>query len=435
MACVRTRPGSLRPAPSRPRRFRCSARRASGRGTPTRRPPRSAPQPPGRPVLGRVRKPRNPARSASRARGRPRRAPTTSRCRTRRRSSGRPAARCRCSACPEWGQASSAHHEPVQDASAYDRPQFGPVLGGERGQDTARSQTGAHRAPAQDGSAPLFGGRPGHNGSTAGHPAQGPARVPDGQGYGLFGGGPATGAHRAPPEGGSPSNGRPVPPRGESGPHGAPTSETIGSNVGDAASHGVNGTSPDGAVPSQRAGTEASGPSYQQAARRRRADGEGPSSPFGAAGSSAATGGDRRSRRTAGPGPRDGKARSRGGAPRSSAQPSKAVATTTRARRPRHSRYSRRRQATRQRLGGSRRLRARTPRWSRRRAGWAQANLRPTVKPRPGPGGRPAAAKVGTVNPSSNHARDGIGTRSAEDVHLARRACPAGTRCAATLEG
>jgi len=193
------------------------------------------------------------------------------------------------------GQASSAHHEPVQDASAYDRPQFGPVLGGERGQDTARSQTGAHRAPAQDGSATLFGGRPGRNGSTAGHPAQGPARVPDGQGYGLFGGGPATGAHRAPPEGGSPSNGRPVPPRGESGPHGAPTSGANGSNVGDAASQGVNGASRDGAVPTQRAGTEASGPSYQQAVRRRRAGGEGPSSPFGAAGSDtpgAATGGD-----------------------------------------------------------------------------------------------------------------------------------------------
>jgi hypothetical protein len=183
------------------------------------------------------------------------------------------------------GQASSAHHEPVHDASAYERPQFGPVFGGERGQDTARPQTGAHRAPGQDGSAPPFGGRPGRNGSTEGHPAQpGPARAPDAQGYGLFGGGPASGAHRAPSETGSWSNGRPVPTRGESGPHRAPTSATNGSDVG-AASRGVNGASRDGAVPSQRAGTEASGPSYQQAARRRRADGESP--PFGAA-----TGGD-----------------------------------------------------------------------------------------------------------------------------------------------
>src|SRR6185437_6485823 len=59
--------------------------------------------------------------------------------------------------------------------------------------------------------------------------------------------------------------------------------------------HSVNGTSRDGAVPTQRAGTEASGPSYQQAAgagRRRRAAGEGSSSPFGPANPGAATGGD-----------------------------------------------------------------------------------------------------------------------------------------------
>jgi hypothetical protein len=61
------------------------------------------------------------------------------------------------------GQASSAHHEPVQDGSAFER------YGAERGQGGARQQSGAHRAPVQDGSASLFGSQP-RNGA----PPQGP---------------------------------------------------------------------------------------------------------------------------------------------------------------------------------------------------------------------------------------------------------------------
>jgi len=134
-------------------------------------------------------------------------------------------------------QTTSAHHEPVQDASTYEGPRYG---GGttERGHDpgAGRTPTGAHRAPAQDGGS-LFGspptGQPGRNGAP-------PSAV---SGYGLFGAGapgPApTGAHRA---------------------NGA----TAG-GADEAAAPGVNGTSRDSAVPSQRAGTEASGPSYQQA--------------------------------------------------------------------------------------------------------------------------------------------------------------------------
>jgi len=186
------------------------------------------------------------------------------------------------------GQASSAHHEPVQDASAFER------YAAERSQRAARQQqTGAHRAPVQDGSTPVFGGPP-RNGT----PAQGSAPTfgvtvnPDPQGQGLFRASTTpTGAHRAPADGGSPSNGRTGPGHPESEPHRAPPSGANGAAAGgEAAPRGMNGTSRDGAVPTQRAGTEASGPSYQQAAgRRRRATGEG-SSPFGPANPGAAGG-------------------------------------------------------------------------------------------------------------------------------------------------
>jgi hypothetical protein len=175
-------------------------------------------------------------------------------------------------------QTTSAHHEPVQDASAYDGPRYG---GGstERGQDAGagRAPTGANRAPAQDG-VPLFGApptsQPGRNGAP---------------GYGLFGAGapgPApTGAHRAPSETDAASNGRTGPTAGRGAPNAggdaaAPSYGTNGATAGgadDAATRSVNGAPRDSAVPSQRAGTEASGPSYQQAGGARRRDGASPS--------------------------------------------------------------------------------------------------------------------------------------------------------------
>ena len=168
-------------------------------------------------------------------------------------------------------QTTSAHHEPVQDASAYDGPRYG---GGstERGQDAGagRGPTGAHRAPAQDGVS-LFGAPP------TGQPGRNGAPPPAASGYGLFGAGapgPApTGAHRAPSEADAASNGRSGPTAVRGAPNAggdaaAPSYGTNGATAGgpdDAATRGVNGTPRDSAVPSQRAGTEASGPSYQQA--------------------------------------------------------------------------------------------------------------------------------------------------------------------------
>ena len=187
------------------------------------------------------------------------------------------------------GQASSAHHEPVQDGSAFER------YGAERGQGGARQQSGAHRAPVQDGSASLFGGQP-RNGAPPQGPTPGyslPGRNPNAEGHGLFRAGTAaSGAHRAPVDGGSPPNGRPAPGHPEPEPHRAPPPGTNGA-AGEGAAHGGNGTARDSAVPAQRAGTEASGPSYQQAAgaRRRSAGGEGSSSPFGT-GNPGSTGGD-----------------------------------------------------------------------------------------------------------------------------------------------
>ena len=185
------------------------------------------------------------------------------------------------------GQASSAHHEPVQDASAFGR------YAAERGQGSARPQTGAHRAPAQDGS--LFGGQPAATDPAASGPVYSrPGRNPDAQGHGLFGAGPApTGAHRAPADGGSPPNGRPGSGQREPDPHRAPG--TNGASAGESSARGVNGTARDSAVPTQRAGTEASGPSYQQAAgeaRRRSAIADSASTPFGSASSGASAGGD-----------------------------------------------------------------------------------------------------------------------------------------------
>ena len=189
------------------------------------------------------------------------------------------------------GQASSAHHEPVQDGSAFER------YGAERGQGGARQQSGAHRAPVQDGSASLFGSQP-RNGAPPQGPTPGyslPGRNPNAEGHGLFRAGTAaSGAHRAPVDGGSPPNGRPAPGHPEPEPHRAPPPPgTNGAAAGEGAVHGVNGTARDSAVPAQRAGTEASGPSYQQAAgaRRRSAGGEGSSSPFGT-GNPGSTGGD-----------------------------------------------------------------------------------------------------------------------------------------------
>ena len=180
-------------------------------------------------------------------------------------------------------QTTSAHHEPVQDASAYDGPRYG---GGstERGQDAGagRGPTGAHRAPAQDGVS-LFGAPP------TGQPGRNGAPPPAASGYGLFGAGapgPApTGAHRAPSEADAASNGRSGPTAVRGAPNAggdavAPSYGTNGATAGgpdEAATRGVNGTPRDSAVPSQRAGTEASGPSYQQAGGAR--------SPYGRAAS------------------------------------------------------------------------------------------------------------------------------------------------------
>ena len=177
------------------------------------------------------------------------------------------------------GQASSAHHEPVQDGSAFER------YGAERGQGGARTAVGRPPGPVQDGSASLFGGQP-RNGAPPQGPTPGyslPGRNPNAEGHGLFRAGTAaSGAHRAPVDGGSPPNGRPAPGHPEPEPHRAPPPGTNGA-AGEGAAHGGNGTARESAVPAQRAGTEASGPSYQQAAgaRRRSAGGEGSSSPFG----------------------------------------------------------------------------------------------------------------------------------------------------------
>jgi hypothetical protein len=179
------------------------------------------------------------------------------------------------------GQATSAHHGPVQDASVYDPSQPRPVYGAaptERDQDAAAgrppSSSGAHRAPTQD-SMPLFGGPPsgwpGRNGSAPGGPVYPmPGAQPSGneaQGYGLFAG--SSGAHRAPSDTGATPNGR----AGAAG------------GADNAATHGANGTSYDNGMPSQRAGNEASGPSYQQAGRGRRRAAEGSAPVFGAPGS------------------------------------------------------------------------------------------------------------------------------------------------------
>ena len=285
----------------------------------------------------------------------------------------------------------------------------------------------------------------------AGRPGYGPARTPDAQGYGLFRGGPASGAHRAPSETGSFSNGRPVPPRGEPGPRRAPTSGTTGSDVGEGASHGVNGASRDGAVPSQRAGTEASGPSYQQAVRRRRADGESP--PFGAARLRYPRRGDGRRHGAAAVRPTRVRGTGRptsGTASQSSARPSRAVATPTRARRPRPSRCSTRPAPTNRPGGSRRRLLGRTPRWSLRRVGSARGQPPPDPagpraprgraqarSPRGRPHGHRTAPRRGPSRAltSLNRDRQASATRSAEDVHPARRACPARAHRAATLEG
>jgi len=177
----------------------------------------------------------------------------------------------------------------VQDGPAFER------YSAERGQGGARQQSGAHRAPVQDGSASLFGGPP-RNGAPPQGPTPGyslPGRNPNAEGHGLFRASTAaSGAHRAPVDGGSPPNGGPAPGHPEPEPHRAPPPGMNGA-VGEGAAHGANGTARDSAVPAQRAGTEASGPSYQQAAgaRRRSAGGEGSSSPFGT-GNSGSTGGD-----------------------------------------------------------------------------------------------------------------------------------------------
>ncbi|MBV9922982.1 MAG: hypothetical protein JOY78_19305 [Pseudonocardia sp.] len=181
------------------------------------------------------------------------------------------------------GQAKSAHHEPVQDASVYDPSQPRPVYGAaptDRDQDPAAGRppsSGLHRAPTQD-SIPLFGalpsGRAVRNGSAPAGVVYG--AQPGGneaQGYGLFAG--SSGAHRAPSDTGATPNGRP----------GAPVGGTD-----NAATHGANGTSYDSGMPSQRAGNEASGPSYQQAGRGRRRAAEGSAPVFGAPG--APPGGD-----------------------------------------------------------------------------------------------------------------------------------------------
>ncbi len=170
------------------------------------------------------------------------------------------------------GQSSSAHHEPVQDASAYDRAHPRPVYGAasnERGHDAGagRPPTGAHRAPTQDG-VPLFGapppaGQPGRNGA---HPAPGgpvyglsagaarsgrgpnsPTRQggSDPQGHGLFGASTSNsapmGAHRTPAEAGSPSNGRTEPDAGR-GESSPHRAPTSGADAS-APSYGPNGAS------------------------------------------------------------------------------------------------------------------------------------------------------------------------------------------------
>ena len=267
--------------------------------------------------------------SASRARGRPPRAPTTSPCRTRRRSSRAVLRRVRAGVeRPPRAGAGRVGVRAVRPPSAA--------------RAAARQQSGAHRAPVQDGSASLFGGPP-RNGRAAAGPDPGlrPARAqPRTRRATACSARARRRAVRTAPrsDGGSPPNGRPGPGHRRAG--AAPRADA-----------GTNGRRRRGCgarrernLPRQRGAFAAGGhrgvravvPAGAAGARRRSARRRGFVVAVRPGGTPGPTGGDtgaavvRSARRS----------RARDPAAGGDAAPSRAVATPTRARRPRPSRCS-----------------------------------------------------------------------------------------------